>query len=142
MSEQTNNQEPREIAVENSAEFPHVKWIELKQGVMTECAVMKEDQYGNLYYFELSKLDDIDKGRLHKILMNRHANTMPLWDLMSNHTLANGMNALNYFHQLVKVITRSGVITNPRAGQIGRSAGTRQMAPAPAAPAQQETPAE
>jgi hypothetical protein len=61
---------------------------------------------------------------------------MELWDLMSNHTLGNGMNALTYFHQLVKVITPDGKITDPRAGRMGLArAGVVQMK-APAAPAE------
>lgn len=132
------------IQVENSAEFPHVKWIELKPGEMYECAVMKEDEHGNLYYFELSKLDNIDKQRLFKILSSRPAreSNLELWDIMSQRTLGNGMNALNYFHQLVKIVTPTGKIINPRAGVIGRAAGTRATArPAaaaevPAAPAE------
>lgn len=134
MTEQTH----RRIRVENSTDFNHIKWIELhpkdRPGMMTECAVLKEDQFGNLFFFEVSKLDNIDRQRLFKLITNRHAKSLELWDLMSNHTLGNGMNALAYFHQLVNVITPEGVITNPRAGVIGASAGTVQV-DAPAAPA-------
>jgi hypothetical protein len=38
---------------------------------------------------------------------------------MANKTLGNGMNALNYFNQLVKVITPNGKILDPKSGQIG-----------------------
>lgn len=113
--------EQRKIQVEDSADFHHVKWIELSPGRLTECAVMKEDEWGNLYYFSLADLDQIDRRRLLKIVTDRHAATMQLWDLMSQKTLGNGMNALNYFHQLVKVITPEGTIINPRAGVMGRS---------------------
>ncbi len=101
-------------------QFPHVKWIDVRSdGILCECAVVNEDVYGNVYFFELSKLDAIDKQRIFKVLTKRDADKYPLWDLLSNTTLGNGMNALDYFHQLVKVLTPSGKITNPRAGQVG-----------------------
>lgn len=132
--------ESKQIRIKDSAEFPHVKWIELKPGKLTECAILKEDQYGNLFYFEIPKLDNTDKRRLFKLLTNRHAKSMELWDLMSNHTLGNGMNALTYFHQLVKVVTPDGVITDPRMGVITQASGTVTLpeeapAAAPEAPA-------
>lgn len=100
--------------------FPHVYWIDLKgDGVLYECAVLKEDSFGNTYYIELPMLDDIDKKRLGRIVTNRNAPNFELWDLMSQVTLNNGINALEYFHQLVKVITREGVVMNPRAGTVG-----------------------
>lgn len=100
--------------------IPHIEWIDLKgNGVLTECAVFREDGFGNVYYMEVPNLDSIDKSRLSKILQSRNAETFELWDLMSQVTLNNGMNSLEYFHQLVKVITPDGVVMNPRAGQVG-----------------------
>ena len=99
---------------------PHVEWIDLKgNGVMVECAIMKRDGFGNIYFVEIPSLDQIDKTRLARILSNRNANNFALWDLMSQITLNNGVNALVYFHQLVKIITNDGVIMNPRAGTVG-----------------------
>lgn len=100
--------------------LPHVQWIDLKgNGVLTECAVFKEDGFGNTYYLEIPNLDQIDKTRLARILQSRNAETFELWDLMSQVTLNNGLNSLEYFHQLVKVITPDGVVMNPRAGTVG-----------------------
>lgn len=100
--------------------LPHVFWIDLKSNnVLTECAVFKTDERGNTHYMEIPSLDGIDKGRLFKILSSRNATSFPLWDLMSQVTLNNGSNALEYFHQLVKVITEDGVVLNPRAGHVG-----------------------
>jgi len=100
--------------------FPHVYWIDLKgNGVLTECAVLKTDGFGNTYYIELPMLDGIDKNRIARIVRNRNAPNFALWDLMSQVTLNNGLNALDYFHQLVKIITPEGVILNPRAGEVG-----------------------
>ena len=101
-------------------QLPHTKWIDLKSnGVLVECAVLKKDGFGNMYFIEIPPLDGIDKTRLARILSNRNAPNFELWDLMSQVTLNNGVNALEYFHQLVKIITPDGVIMNPRAGTIG-----------------------
>ncbi len=98
----------------------HVSWIDLRgNGVLVECAVLKEDGFGNIHYLEIANLDDVDKGRIGKILTGRNAETFELWDLMGQVQLNNGINGLEYFHQLVKVITPDGVIMNPRAGVVG-----------------------
>lgn len=100
--------------------LPHIEWIDLKgDGIMHECAVMKRDGLGNTFFFEVGPLDHIDKRRLVRILGNRNAKSFPLWDLMSQITLNNGVNALEYFHQLVKVITAAGIVMNPREGVVG-----------------------
>lgn len=99
---------------------PHIEWIDLKgTGVYTECAIMKRDDFDNIYFIELTALDLIDKTRLARILTHRNAGINELWDLMSQITLNNGVNALHYFHQLVKIITTDGVVMNPRQGQVG-----------------------
>lgn len=98
----------------------HVEWIDLKgNGLYVECAVMKRDDFGNIFFIEIPAMDRIDKTRIARIISNRNAQTFELWDLMSQITLNNGMNALSYFHQLVKVITPSGIVMNPRAGTVG-----------------------
>lgn len=100
--------------------MPHLYWIDLNNdGVYTECAVMRKDGLGNVYYFPLNALDRIDKGRLARILSNRNAQQFELWDLMSQITLNNGVNALEYFHQLVEMITPKGKRMRPREGVIG-----------------------
>lgn len=106
--------------VEKPGGLPHVSWLDLKNnGVLTECAVMKRDVAGNITFIEIPSLDDVDKKRLTRILLNRNAKEFELWDLMSQITINNGMNALNYFHQLVKIITPRGVIMNPKDGVVG-----------------------
>lgn len=105
---------------QHAGNLPHIKWLELKgDGVLTECAVLKTDGFGNIHYIEVPILDSIDKQRLARILTNRNAPTFELWDLMSQITLNNGVNALEYFHQLVKVISPDGVVMNPRQGVVG-----------------------
>jgi hypothetical protein len=100
--------------------YPHVEWLDLKNdGINVECAVMKRDSNGNIYHFQLAALDAVDKQRLRNILTGRNARNFPLWDLMQQVTLGNGVNALEYFHQLVKVKTPSGQIIDPVQGRMG-----------------------
>lgn len=103
-----------------SQEYPHIEWLELaSDGIMHECAVMKRDNAGNVLFIRTNDLDEIDKRRLAGILMDRNARNFELWDLMANKTLGNGMNALAYFNQLVKLITANGKVLDPKSGQIG-----------------------
>ncbi len=104
--------------------FPHIEWVDLQgNGTLTEVAVIRRDDQDNLYYFELNKLDGIDRQRLFNIITKRHAPQFELWDLLSQHTLGNGMNSLDYYHQMVKVLTAAGTIIDPKAGVIGVRAG-------------------
>jgi len=120
--------------------LPHIEWCDLKgDGTLIEVAVVKKDAQDNTYFFELNKLDAIDRQRLFNIITKRHAPQFELWDLLAQHTLGNGMNALNYYHQLVKILTPSGTIIDPKAGIIGVKPGIQQVAevvetPAEAAP--------
>lgn len=126
-----------QYTIKASGEYPHVAWIDLSgDGVLHECAIMRREQNGNILYFKTNDLDSIDKRRLVGILMDRNARNFPLWDLMAQKTLGNGVNALTYFHQLVKQLTPTGKTIDPRAGQVGT--GTARLAPAPIAPITQE----
>lgn len=118
--------------IQKSAEHPHIEWIELQgDGILHECAVLRRDGFGNVYYFKTNSLDNIDKQRLAAILADRNANNFELWDLMSHRTLGNGVNALAYFHQLVKVLTPNGKTVEPQSGQVGvANTGTQAVAPA------------
>lgn len=103
-----------------SPEYPHVEWLELNgDGMLHECAIMKRDTFGNVFFFQVNNLDDIDRRRLAGMLADRNARQFALWDLMSQKTLGNGMNALAYFHQLVKVLTPHGKVVDPRSGVMG-----------------------
>lgn len=121
---------------QHEGNIPHIKWLDLKNNnVLVECAILKEDGFGNIYYIEVPNLDQIDKQRMVRILTNRNSPNFELWDLMSQITLNNGMNALEYFHQVVKVITPTGVIMNPRVGAIGVGVGSVNLsAPGEASP--------
>lgn len=92
------------------APLPHVRRLDIyKDGIEQDVVVMKEDPYnGDLYLIPINDLDRIDKDRMLKILQHREANRLPLYELMSYEYLGNGMNALEFFHQLVKVRTTEG----------------------------------
>ena len=114
---------------QKSAEHPHVEWLELyADGVLHECAVMKRDPVGNVHYVKLTSLDSIDKQRMVGILSDRNVRSFELWDLMSQRTLGNGVNALAYFHQLTRVLTPEGKIITPGSGKVG--VGYQSIAPA------------
>lgn len=117
----------------HKGDLPHIEWIDLKNnGVLVECAVMKKDARGNIYFIQTNVLDNTDRRRLGRILANRNAKNFPLWDLMSNITLNNGVNALEYFHQLVRIITPQGVVMSPRSGEVGTGVVSAASAPASA----------
>ena len=106
--------------IEPSREYAHVAWIELHaDGILHECAILKQNRDGNIMFFPINNLDEIDRRRLAGILLDRNAQQFELWDLMAQKTLGNGVNALAYFHQLVKVLTPAGKIMDPKSGQVG-----------------------
>lgn len=106
--------------IEQSREYPHIAWIDLyKDSTLHECAVLKQSPDGNLLFFPVNNLDEIDRRRLAGILMDRNSGNFELWDLMAQKTLGNGVNALAYFHQLVKVLTPAGKIMDPKSGVVG-----------------------
>ena len=118
---------------ENSREYPHIEWMELNNdGILHECAIMRRDINGNVLFFKTNDLDEIDKRRLAGILMDRNSRSFELWDLMAQKTLGNGMNALAYFHQLVRQLTPNGKILDPRSGQMGGVVTTGKTASVPA----------
>jgi hypothetical protein len=104
----------------------HLEWIELEGGVVTECAVMKRSPDGHTWFFPVASLDIVDKQRLLNILRNRNAELYELWDMMSQITLGNGVNALTYFNQLVKVRTPQGQVLPFGSGQYGTPVNTQQ----------------
>jgi len=113
------NSTPIEI---RQGKFPHTGWLDLSgKGVWTEVAIMAVDNNGNVHFFPLTALDRIDRQRFFNIISNRNANQFPLYELCSQTTLGNGINALTYFQQLVKVLTPTLQILTPRVGQIGGS---------------------
>lgn len=98
----------------------HAKADVYGRGLLVEIVVVAIDQSnGDLYFIEVSALDSIDRDRIVKILTKRDAAKYPLWDLLSSTTLKNGVNALEYFNQLVKGRSVGGQIFSPMSGKSG-----------------------
>lgn len=77
----------------------HVELIDIDDsGLLREVAVVKRDADGTLHYIDIASLAEIDKGRLKKILTSQHSDKYPLWELLSQSRLSNGMNGLDFFH--------------------------------------------
>lgn len=108
-------------AVAKHESLPHVEWVDLNDDkVAIEVIVIKRDKRnGDLYFIKTEEMDEIDRNRLVSILRKRDAARYELWDLLDNTTLGNGENALEFFHQLVKVKTEGGAILVPGAGRAG-----------------------
>jgi hypothetical protein len=102
----------------------HVYYFDqLGDGRLKEVAVVKIDKDDSgkilsLYYIDVGLLDITDKGRLKTIITSRHADKYALWDLLSQNTLSNGKNALDYFHQLTKVEHGQGAVTTAFTGGL------------------------
>ena len=80
-------------------------------GLLKEIAVVMETPDGTIYGIEVDKLHPIDKSRLKKFLVSVHADKYPLWELLSQGRLNNGMNPLDFFHMnYVKVKRPRGAI--------------------------------
>jgi hypothetical protein len=67
-------------------------------GVLKEIALVKETPDGTMYGIDIDRLHTIDKSRLKKVLVSKHADKYPLWELLASSRLSNGMNALDFFH--------------------------------------------
>lgn len=104
-----------------STTHPHIAWADLHgNGTREEVAVVSIDKRsGDLFYIPITSLDHIDRARLIQIISKRDAINYTLWDLMDMTTLRNGLNALEYFHQLVQVRTMSGQIFKAGLGKTG-----------------------
>ncbi|AVH85375.1 hypothetical protein RsoM2USA_447 [Ralstonia phage RsoM2USA] len=90
----------------------HVDYVDVNDdGVKEEIAVVKRWEDGSIAYIEVQGLDYIDKGRLKSIITGPHSDKYELFELMSQTTLRNGMNALDYFHEhLIKIKRAPGSI--------------------------------
>lgn len=92
-------------------------------GRLREIALVKQDKnrdgtVRSIYYIDIMLLDNVDKGRLKSIITNRHSDKYELWDLLSQSTLSNGKNALDYFHQLTKVEHGAGAVNTGFGGGL------------------------
>ena len=89
----------KEKIAKQKTDLPHIFRVDVDDsGLLQEVAVVKEEDDGTIYYIPISPLHQIDKQRLKKIVTGVHADKYPLWELLSQATLSNGMNALDFFH--------------------------------------------
>ncbi len=105
--------------------FKHVFLVDINDdGQLREVAVLKEDPgSGSLIYIDIVLLDNTDKSRLKKIVQSVHADKYALWELMSQERLPNGYNALDYFHQMVRIKNAPGYVNTSMGGGL---AGVRR----------------
>lgn len=92
--------------------IPHCKKIVLTPDQrLTECVVMKETPT-EMYVIPTNHLDRIDLKRIHSIVTSVQARSADLPTVMGTHYMANGVLALNYFHQkVIRVCLLSGRVT-------------------------------
>lgn len=102
----------------------HIFYLDVEgDGKLREVAVTKmvKNQDGaiqELRYIDIALLDQVDKGRLKALVTNVHANKYELWDLMSQNQLNNGKNALDYFHQLTRIVRGPGAVNTALGGGL------------------------
>lgn len=106
-----------------------IKNLDLQRnGVATEVTIMRKIEHGNdedgkmqheLWFIRNDELDGIDRTRLLEILQKsaRVNDFQELYFTMAEVTLGNGLNALDYFHQYVKILYPSGKIMRPKEGR-------------------------
>lgn len=102
---------------------PHMEFLRLDQNSSNydECIVLRTDGYGNKMFIKVANLDKTDANRLLAILQSPAARLpgVELWRVLLEKRLGNGMNALEYFHQLVKVFNvHSGEVRDFNIAQI------------------------
>ena len=90
-------------------------------GMLKEIAIVMEAPDGSIYGIEVDKLHPIDKARLKKFLISVHSDKYPLWELLSQGQLNNGINPLDFFHMNYVKIKR------PRGAILGGGLATVEV---------------
>jgi hypothetical protein len=90
---------------------------------LREVAVSKiikdhEGRIVELRYIDIALLDAVDKGRLKGIVTGLHADKYELWALLDQQRLNNGMMALDYFHQVTKILRGPGATNTALGGGL------------------------
>ena len=95
-----------------ATDLKHVFLIDWNDdGILREVAVVMETDDGTIFGVMVDQLHPIDKARLKKVITSVHADKYPLWELLSQGRLNNGMNALDFFHaNYVKVKRPRGAV--------------------------------
>lgn len=105
-----------------ATDLKHVFLIDWNDdGLLKEIAVVMETNDGTLFGIEVDRLHPIDKSRLKKVITSVHADKYPLWELLSQGRLNNGLNALDFFHQNYVKVKR------PRGAVIGGGLASVQL---------------
>lgn len=110
-------------------DLPNVFLIDWNDdGILKEIAVVMETPDGTIYGIEVDRLHQIDKARLKKFLVSVHADKYPLWELLSQGRLNNGMNALDFFHMnYVKIKRPRGAILGGGLASVEVYKGTDSL---------------
>jgi hypothetical protein len=108
--------------------LPHVFHCDIDDsGLLKEIFLVKKYKDGTIFYIEVDPLHQIDKARLKKIVTSQHAKLYEGYELLSQHKLSNGMNALDFFHvNCVKVKRPKGARANS-GGLESVSSGVRDQ---------------
>ncbi len=103
-----------------------IDWAD--DGLFKEIAVVMETQDGTIYGIEIDRLHQIDKARLKKFLVSVHADKYPLWELLSQGKLNNGVNPLDFFHMnYVKVKRPRGAVLGGGLASVEVYGSDRQI---------------
>lgn len=112
----------RNTIEKRATDLKHIWLIDWNDdGLLKEIAVVMETTDGTIFGIQVDRLHPIDKGRLKKVVTSVHADKYPLWELLSQGKLNNGMNALDFFH------TNYVKIKRPRGAVVGGGLATIQL---------------
>lgn len=76
----------------------------LLDGKLQDVLIMHKISNTEMIILKICYLDNIDRNRLIAIFNKCEHTNIELWKILQYNTLSNGMNALEYFHQLITVI--------------------------------------
>jgi len=121
---------PKKATTAPKDDEAHIQYIDIDgSGVLKEVVIVKRWGDGAFSYIETGTLDGIDRGRLKNILSSPHADKYQMWELLSMSNINNGMNALDYFHQLTKKINPKGSKERVIGGSIRDAAPASNVMP-------------
>ncbi len=112
------------LAINNTrfqeSKYSHVYWADLNgAGIIQEVVVIAAAPNGTVWFIPVSCLDHIDRIRMFRLINDRTSNMLPLYEVMMHTRLNNGVNALEYFHQLTKMMTPNGLVTRVNTNIMG-----------------------
>lgn len=112
-----SNAKPETIELQKTS-LPHVFLCDVDDtGLLKEILVVKKFEDGSVYYVDINSLHNIDKSRIKKIVTSQHATKYECFELLSQATLSNGLNALDYFH------SNNVKVKRPRGAMAAQGAG-------------------